>query len=728
MDDDNTDSPSPRLRRTRDLPSRQAKIKAPARETRSTAAYFTSSANTQTSSSSTESTETDDQPLTRTLRPLRNKRKSSALETSSTSAKSARPIKRQRVQPPVLLHRQNIQSKNAVDDILLDNSLVCPPWHSLPYHVWLRVFGFVAAPIRDPASRADDLAEAVGTLISAARTCRSTTEPALAALYKCPPFRRAYTNSPQTTFVRFLETLALPPSKTLIRYRPKVEILRIDVDALLSRKVNGLQLQLNQIIKNLPRLSCLELYHPLDDAPFRDLSMNLRWKFSKDDLLDGLTPPPDGDSAVGEKTTTTSLKSWRWNSRLAPADLSLDRLQEMHALPGFQSLRKLAYVNYQLPSMTQFSARARNSQEAQNSDLQAIINLAASISALPDLQHLVIESSTLANGSLLERLPKTLKHLELVNCWEVTSEDLSAFLISHGNSLVHLTLKHCQSLSLGFLPVLATSCPNLAHLEMDLSYFRHHESYADNKPEYATLLEVDQVPTWPSSIQSIEIIHMRNWSRAAAEMFFGSLMKNAKALPNLRRLEFKVILNIEWRQRQEMRRSLADQMTRVFKRKQSPPKEQKTLHQQDDMRSNSIDEADMLKFATRRSTRIIDQSLKPVSNKDGTSASGNRNLGRALPTRRSLKSLRAFDADDEGSSEDELSQGPVNTRRNMTRTATAREAGLRDEEFIHGLCDIVDIQVDNQRPAERQYDMDDFLDSPEQSDPEWNSDEDDVLD
>ncbi|RYC55965.1 hypothetical protein CHU98_g10247 [Xylaria longipes] len=719
-----------RGRATRDLPSRRAKIKAPVRETRSTAAYFTSSANTQTSSS-TESTETDNRASTRNLRPIMKKRK-----PTTTSAKPAKSAKRQRVQPsvggtPLLLRRHHARSKNAVDDILLDNSLLSHLWHTLPYHVWLRVFDFVAAPIRDPASRADDLAEAVGTLISGARTCRSTAEPALAALYRCPPFRRTYTNSPQTTFVRFLETLALPPSKTLIWYRPKVEILRIDVDTLLTRKVNGLQLQLKQVIKNLPRLSCLELYHPSDDAPYRELSINLRWKFSKDDLLDALAPPPNGDSAVGDKTTTTALRSWRWNSRLAPADLSLDRLPEMHALPGFRGLRKLAYVNYQLPSMTQFSARARDSQEAQDSDVRAIAHLAASISVLPVLQHLVIESSTLANGSLLERLPKSLKHLELVNCWEITSEDLSAFLMSHGNSLVHLTLNHCQSLSLGFLPVLGTSCPNLAHLEMDLSYFRHHESYADNKPEYATLLEVDQVPTWPSSIQSIEIIHMRNWSRAAAEMFFDSLIKNAKALPNLRRLEFKVILNIEWRQRQEMRRSLADQMTRVFKRKPSPPKEQKTLRQHDNTEPKGVNGTDILHSATRRSTRIIDQSSKPISNKGGTPSSGRRNLGQALPARRSLKSWRAvastFDADDEESSEDELSLGHANVRRSKSRTTTAREAGLRDEEFIHGLCDVVDIQVDNQRPAERQYDMDDFLDSPEQSDPEWNSDEDDVF-
>ncbi|KAI0536035.1 hypothetical protein GGR58DRAFT_476832 [Xylaria digitata] len=728
--DDDTDSPPPRPRPTRDLPSRRAKIKAPARETRATAAYFTSASNTQTSSSSTE---TDNHAPSRNLRPLRPKRKL-ASSTASASSAPAKPTKRQCLQPAVasasLVHRRHRdRSSDAVDDVVLDNSSVSPPWHTLPYLVWLRVFGFVAAPIRNPASRTEDFTEAVDTLISAARTCRLTTEPALAALYKCPPFHRAYNKSPQASFVQFIQTLALDPSKTLIRYRPKVEILRIDVDAFLSRRINGQQLQLKQVIKHLPRLSCLELYHPSDDPPYRDLKSHVRWRFSEEDLLDGLAPLPDRDPSVGDKTTTTALKSWRWNCRLTPEDLWLSRFSEWHARPGFRSLRKLAFVNYQLPSTTQFSARNRQSQEARDKDLEGIAWLATSINALPDLKHLVIESSTLANGSLLGRLPKTLTHLELVNCCEITSEDMSTFLLSHGNSLVHLTLKHCQSLSLGFLPVLGISCPNLAHLEVDLSYFRHHESYADNKPEYATLLEVDQVPTWPSSIQSIEIIHMRNWTREAAEMFFGSLMKNAKTLPNLRRLEFKVILNIEWRQRQEMRQSLADQMTRVFKRKSSPPKEQRTIRRHSDTKLKNVDETQMSKSAARRSTRITGQSSATVS-KDDASPPSRRNITKAVPVRRSLrsfKSLSTFDADDEDSSEDELSMGDVSTRRSKSRTTTARAAGLRADEFIHGLCDVVDIQVDNQRPAERQYDMDDFLDSPEQSDPEWNSDEDDVF-
>ncbi|TGJ87224.1 hypothetical protein E0Z10_g1554 [Xylaria hypoxylon] len=736
--DDDTDNPPPRPRPTRDLPSRRAKTKAPARETRATAAYFTSSSNTQTSPSSTEAEHQAPSRNLRSLRPQREKRKPVSLATSSSST-PAKSTKRQRVQPPVagthLLHRRRrARSSDIVGDLLLDNSSLSPPWRTLPYHVWLRVFSFIAAPIRNPASRIDDFTEAVNTLLSGARTCRSTAEPALAVLYKCPPFYRAYNKSPQASFVQFLQTLAFAPSKTLIRYRPKVEILRIDVDTFLTKRINGQQLQLKQVVKHLPRLACLELYHPADDPPYRDLNTHLRWRVSKDDLLDGLAPLPGGDSSVGDKTTTTALKSWRWNSRLTPTDLSLDRLSEMHALPGFWSLRKVAYVNYQLPSTTQFSARARESQEAQNSDLQAIARLATSITALPDLQHLVIESSTLANGLLLDRLPKTLTHLELVNCWEITSEDMSTFLMSHGNSLVHLTLKHCQSLSLGFLPVLGTSCPNLAHLEVDLSYFRHHESYADNKPEYITLLEVDQVPTWPSSIQSIEIINMRKWTREAAEMFFGSLMKNAKALPILRRLEFKVILNIEWRQRREMRRSLVDQMTRVFKRKSPPPRDQKTICRYNEMKLKDVDEPrdelQMLRPATRRSTRITNQSSTPLSNKYDTPPKSRSNLSKDVPVTRSLRSFKSiskFDADDEDSSEDELAMGNTATRRSNSRTTTARAAGLRGDEFIHGLCDVVDIQVDNQRPAERQYDMDDFLDSAEESDPEWNSDEDELF-
>ena len=42
-------------------------------------------------------------------------------------------------------------------------------------------------------------------------------------------------------------------------------------------------------------------------------------------------------------------------------------------------------------------------------------------------------------------------------------------------------------------------------------------------------------------------------------------------------------------------------------------------------------------------------------------------------------------------------------------------------QFVHGMCDVVDVQIDNQKPRENQFGMDDFLDSSQESDSEWNS-------
>ncbi|KAI0161578.1 hypothetical protein GGR57DRAFT_455252 [Xylariaceae sp. FL1272] len=716
MDDSSDTDATPRRRASRALPVRQAKIKAPARETRSTAAYFAGSPD----SSQPSSPASDTTPPVRYLRPLPKKRK---LQSSYTSPASVKQSK-----------RRHITAEEDDDDDgtpVASPDIVIPPWQTLPYHVWLRVFDCIAAPIRDTAARIDHVAESVTTLLAGARACRAILEPALAALYKCPPFYHLYSNkAPQNSFTSFLHTLALDPAGTIIQYRPKVKTLRIDVDACLTKKVDDTPRTLERVVRDLPQLRSLELYSSFDNPPYRDLLTHLRWKVTEDDMSAALqSVVPDGDSSAQGRAKPVALQSWRWNSRLFDSNLALGRIAEVHKMPSFQTLRKVSYVNYQLPSLTRFAARARESQEAQESDRQAIAQLAASISVLPDLLHLVIESSTFANGSLLESLPKTLKHLELVNCWEISSEDLTQFLTSHGSSLTHLTLKHCQSLSLGFLTVLGVACPNLTHLEIDLSYFRHHASYADNKPEYEVLLDADEVPTWPTSIQSIQIINMRNWNREAAEMFFDSLTNNAQNLACLRRLEFKVILDIEWRQRQEMRKSLADQMSKIFKRNSAPPKDHKTLQTKAQIPSTPVRSEG--KSGTRRSTRIAGESPIPVSPDVHTLPSLESARKRSRLSLREVRSLNAvlpiFDADDEESSEDELAMkdGP-NTRKAATRIT--KNPSTHIEPFIQGLCDVVDIQVDNQRPAERQYDMEDFLDSPEQEESDWESNGDDVFD
>ena len=57
---------------------------------------------------------------------------------------------------------------------------------------------------------------------------------------------------------------------------------------------------------------------------------------------------------------------------------------------------------------------------------------------------------------------------------------------------------------------------------------------------------------------------------------------------------------------------------------------------------------------------------------------------------------------------------------------TAHHRGLLklddDDDFVHGLCDLVRIELDNQKPTEHKYSMDDFLDATEgeDSDADWD--------
>ncbi|KKY28733.1 hypothetical protein UCDDS831_g00118 [Diplodia seriata] len=45
------------------------------------------------------------------------------------------------------------------------------------------------------------------------------------------------------------------------------------------------------------------------------------------------------------------------------------------------------------------------------------------------------------------------------------------------------------------------------------------------------------------------------------------------------------------------------------------------------------------------------------------------------------------------------------------------------EKFIQGMCEIVDIRIDNLRPREEQFNENDFLDSEVSGDEDWNGED-----
>ncbi|KAI0131027.1 hypothetical protein F4814DRAFT_404578 [Daldinia grandis] len=733
-------------RSLRSNPSRAAKLKAPCRTTRSTTAYFRSYSLASESDNDFNDDNDDNGGLGSSNAPIKHtfpntrKRKNTCDDYSPSPRKVKRQTRKTIKEASPNLITPSTPNSNEVTPMASpiapsDTYTSHPPWATLPYHVLLCVLDNVATPIRDLSSRREDVSEAVDSLMAAARVCKTFLEPALANLYKCPPFYHhwRYTKAPQTSLSQFIDTLNLPLDTTIVNYRPKVEILQMEVASTLTPRYGTNYLNLQTVVQNLPRLSSMELYHESDEPPYRKLDEHVRFKCAADDLMQTLAGRKANDA-----TAPTQLKSWRWNSRLTSESLSLDKLAGFHLNSSFASLQKVAFVNYQLASWG-LSARQQSSEEIERQNHRKISQLSACISALPNLEHLILESCTLVNGLLLDQLPTSLKHLELINCWELTAGDLVDFLLTHGSHLQSLTINHCQSLSLAFLPTLQSACPRLQHLYMDLSYFRHHEHYADNKPEYDVLLTEDDVPTWPSSIQSIEILHMRKWGRRAAETFFQSLVRSASDLPHLRRLALRVALDIGWRQRQELREFWVDKMARVFKRKTKSPRDSKAVRPPPTRPQRQGQKELKPKILTpealpkRRSTRIANLSPAPTSSEGESNYLSKAELTRASAISRELKRLKGSglllkerDADDE-ESEDELAAGHSDQSQ-LRRKVRKVTRHLSDDGFVHGLCDVVDIQVDNHRPMERQFDMEDFLDSPEDSDPDWDGGDADVFD
>jgi hypothetical protein len=591
------------------------------------------------------------------------------------------------------------------------DSGVIPDWLSLPYLILVQVFMYASAPLDDR--------EDANWLLATSRVCRAFAEPALTALYQCPPL---LTRHMAHGLVALLST---DPSKTMFNYRSKVEKLRIDVEEIAAKTYRGQLLDFRALIAHLPRLQVVTFSHRKDLPPFRSLDDPLRWQYP-DALFEALNGvSPTGDEG-GAQLTPTKLTGWRWNRRLMGLDTSPARIKSLHMTPAFAGLKKLSFVNYQVPSLHRAAREVSPTTNAM--DQASVQNLADAISVLPELEYLSVESSTVVNDEFLSLLPKSLRTLELINCWEVGGEDFANYLVSHGYKLEHLNLRHNQSLSLSFLTVLGSACPALQTLCVDLKNYNHHEFYNDSDPNYAEVLAVDQTPTWPESLERIELRNMRKWSAEAAEVLFQSLVDSAPNLPNLRHLDLKTMLDVPFRQRSALRDKWEAKLKRVFLRKLEDPKPIFSLRSKSaapagtkattkGRKEDKSREAVASDGEARRSHRIATQVSNPSSSRDSS-------MGRDLRDVRTRPSYAEVDTD-----ADEVEDGGEESDRAEDSEESGTEDGKKsgegeEEDFRHGMCETVDIQLDNQKPAETTWQMDDFLDeeADDASDEDWDGD------
>ncbi|KAI9053953.1 hypothetical protein LZ554_002897 [Drepanopeziza brunnea f. sp. 'monogermtubi'] len=695
----------------------------------------------------------------RVEQPPRSQQKRSRPSSSSSphsqsgftdSSSSRRPKRRKQ--------SKQISPKTIPSINLIDGSGVIPPWQNLPYHVLVSIFEYATYPLYE--EHTFQPLPSGQWLLNVARLCRDFAEPAFTVLYYSPPL------VPMVQAHRLVDLLMADPIPMTFKYRQKVQLLRIDVGQVVAYSLPGCgHLDLYGLIKDLPRLTDLEFYHQKDMSPYRALDDNIKWTYP-DSVFEALEyTDPTADPMRGDKTSFVKLRSWRWSSRMGGKKYSIEQIPQIHLKPTFSSLQKVAFVNYQLPNLK---------EEEEDPKHEAV--LAQALSNLTSLKHLVFESSTLMNAKLLPMLPTGLRNLELINCWEIVAEDFAAFLLTHGRQLRVLTLNHNQSLSISFLPILGPACPNLQVFRMNLTYFNMHATYRDSEPQYDKLLEPDQIPTWPSTLQTIELTQLRKWEIVAAEAFFQSLLDSASQLPDLRFLTIQAILNIGWRDRASFRDKWVGALERVFKYFLKPPKPISSLRKAN---PNTLvvpaEEAEVvaeskrsslqlgpcipddpkidseISFATsislrrssrkgqgekdlkdeepsppaRRSTRRAAQNLPSGIYSESSSAKpkiiGDNPTNRLSHLERELGILKDTAGKDTliTSASDTPSEGSDNEKANG-------KGKCKKKEVVQGLCEIVNVRIDNLRPTETQVTEADFLDEERSGDDDWNGDDDAV--
>lgn len=628
---------------------------------------------------------------------------------------------------------------------------VIPPWQTLPYDILLQIFRYASYPLYD-AHYFSPLPSG-SWLLRIARLCSAFAEPAFTVLYTSPPL------VPMDKAHMLVGLLKADPARLKFKYRQKVESLRIDVGQVAAYSFAGSgHLDIFSFVKDLPRLKALEFYHQKDMSPYRNLEESIKWTYPES-LFEALEyVDPEADPAQGDKTSVCRLESWRWSSRLAGKKYLLESLRQIHLKPSFIFLEAIAFVNYQIPPIKKGEEEPPKHEEI----------LADALSVLRNLKHLTFESSTLFNAKLLRLLPKGLEKLEIINCWDFHAEEFAEFLLTHGSQLRSLVLNHNLSLNLSFFETLGTACPKLEILQMNLAYFNMHSFYHDSEPNYEFLIQPNEVPVWPATLQVLELTQLRKWDTEACEMFFQSLLDSAASLKDLRRLTVQAIINVAWRERATFRDRWIGSLDRVFKREATPPKsdvlsraycplapepiapevekpeeEEAATKKQESIpsaprRSSSVSvviftgQKDKEAISTRRSTRTSTRKLQSgtyaESSDEEEEASAPESKGTARQVSRRNGTTREIDILKQTAGNDghALPSSPPETDSDADDDAplTRRSHKKKANEVVQGMCEVVDIRIDNLRPRETMFTEANFLDEEAPGDGDWNGDDD----
>lgn len=580
---------------------------------------------------------------------------------------------------------------------------VIPAWTSLPAAILREIFIVASQPLTS---------KNVSWLNGAARTCRAFAEPALEALYHSPAFW-----SPLHPH-RLLELLRKREGRYM-NYNTKVKEIEIDVRRLAYTAYSRPLFDLSELVAEVPQLRRLEIVHPVDEPPYRDMK------------IQGWTYP--GNLFQTLESRQIRLDTWRWNRSMlkdkAPDDVC-SFMASIHECKAFEHLRALVVCGFNLNDSPGAMVSGDDGEET-------TLDLAWAISKLKNLKDITFISCDVVREGFLDRLPQRLERLELSNCHEVNSDVLARFLIGSGSQLREMVLDHNPALGLAFLPGLKANCPRLEELGMDLHYYSELSVVNDAEPLFDELLAADEVPAWPATMQVIDLVHLQKLNAAGAKNLFGSLVASAADLPDLRCIVLHSHINIPWRDRAGFRDHWIDRLQRVYKREWTPPnphlgsKLQYKMWKASQARlttagDRAVDDDDAA-VAGRACRRVSHMQISPPKSSFRADDYADARPSRSPPPKRRSQRVAAGHASiasaastasspSRSAAKDDSDSGSATDDSDDEAAALEEENAIR---FVRGLCHVVDIRIDNQRPRENQFTEQDFLDTEASGDEDW---------
>lgn len=541
-----------------------------------------------------------------------------------------------------------------------------PPWQTLPYQILLSIFQYASYPFYRDASHDTG---SIGWLIGVSTLSKSFHDAVVATLLYSPPLFPA-------DRAHGLQQLLDAPQETLsTSYRNKIKRLDVEVRNLLIKK-SGIDPV--KLIRQTPLLNSLHLYHNYDRVGA------VAWAQPAASTGRAWSYPIEIFEALDQNGI--KLKEWSWNGRFPDTKSVLSQMKNLHRQECLKSLRSLSLLNI---------AAAEKVKECEEGNAE--ISLTTALKSLSELQELQIQNCSVVNHRVLPSLPAHLRHLSVMNCGGFNSVDLRSYLTHHGYELQELILNGNQALDLGFAASLERLCPRLQLFKMDFTY-TDPTAFHDVDPHYEGVFPDGAMPTWPRTLQTIEIENLRNLDAQDAVSFLSSLITIAPELEDLRTLCIRILLQDDgWRERAQLRQTWMPRLEDVFLRQAPPPTPFVPL-------ALLPPPFPSITPPSRPSTSHS-ASSNSFTTDDSTAATPNKRKSARI-AKRELSELanEAF------------------TRTKSTRriNETVGNDTLGTEEVRQGMCSTVILHIDGQRPADEQFKEADFLDEELSGDEDWN--------